>query len=64
MTQDFAIALLRTFLQMLGAFLASRGIVTESDATEIAGWIVSGVSLGWMLYARWNTKSVPKDAPQ
>ncbi len=64
MTQDFAIALLRTFLQVLGAFLAGRGIVTESDVTELTGWIVSGVSILWMLYARWNTKSVPKEDAQ
>jgi len=66
MTPDFLIAILRTALQMLGAYLMGRGIVDEGSWESISGGLLSGASVLWMLYARWNTRKVAvrKDAAQ
>ena len=58
MTPDFVIAILRTALQMLGAAMVAKGYGTEDDWMQISGGVVAAVSLGWMLWARWNTKKV------
>jgi hypothetical protein len=58
MTPDFIIALVRTALQMIGAGLAAKGYVGEDDWTAISGGLIASISVGWMLWARWNTKKV------
>ena len=62
MNDEVMIATFRTFLQMLGATLATYGMVTDAKWQLISGVIVSGSSLGWMLWARWNTIKAPSDA--
>ena len=59
MTPDFIIALVRTALQMIGAAMITQGFGTQDDWTAITGGTVAAVSLGWMLWARWNTRKVP-----
>jgi len=59
MTRDFIEAIIRTALQMIGMFLASRGYVAESDWMAISGGLMATFGVIWMLVARWNTRKVP-----
>lgn len=60
MTTDFLAAILRTLLQMVGAGAVSYGIGTNEQWTAIIGGVVAAVSVGHMLWARWNTVKVHK----
>jgi len=62
MTDEYLVTALRTFLQMLGAVLSTYGVVHESNWPLISGLVMSGGSLGWMLYVRWGTIKVPADS--
>ena len=62
MNDEVLVSTFRTFLQMLGAMLATLGVVQESQWPLYSGLIMSGGSLCWMLYARWNTRKVSANA--
>jgi len=62
MNDEVMIATFRTFLQMLGAALGTWGVFSEAQWMALSGVILSGGSLGWMLWARWNTIKAPSDA--
>lgn len=62
MNNEVFVSTFRTVLQMLGAILTTKGIVSESDWQMYVGLVMATGSLGWMLYARWNTQKVAADA--
>lgn len=58
MNQDFVIAMLRTAMQMAGASLTAGGYVNGDQWTAITGGVLAAVSVGWMLFARYNTRVI------
>lgn len=62
MNHDFVIALLRTTLQMAGASLAAKGVVSDEQWVAISGGVLAAASVLWMLWARYNTRVVADPA--
>lgn len=62
MNDEVVVSTFRTFLQMLGGVLVTKGVLSDQDWTLYTGLIMAAGSLGWMLWARWGTKKVPQDA--
>ena len=62
MNDEVLVSTFRTFLQMLGAVLSTLGIIQEAQWPLWSGLIMTTGSLGWMLWARWNTRKVSADA--
>lgn len=62
MNDEVVVSTFRTFLQMLGGVLVTKGYLSDQDWTLYTGLIMAAGSLGWMLWARWNTKKVAADA--
>lgn len=60
MNNELMVTSFRTFLQMLGMVLTTKGILTETDWNMYVGVVMSGGALAWMLYARWGTIKVPE----
>jgi hypothetical protein len=62
MNQDYAIALLRTLLQMAGAAITANGLATGEQWSAISGGVLAAASVIWMVWARYNTKVVATPA--
>jgi hypothetical protein len=58
MNAEVAARIFRTFLQMLGVYLASTGKISEGDWTAISGALVALVTTGYTVWTSWGTKKV------
>lgn len=52
MTQDQFLMYIRMFLQIVGTFLISKNVFSDTDWTAFAGAIMTISGIGWTLYAR------------
>lgn len=58
MNAEVAARIFRTFLQMLGVYLASTGKISEGDWTAISGALVALATTGYTVWTSWGTKKV------
>lgn len=58
MNQEQVLSIVRALLQIAGTVLVSRGFMTETDWTTIAGGVVMAVPVIWSMYVHMKSTQI------
>jgi hypothetical protein len=56
MNQKVILSVIRHILTFVGGMLIAKGVVSESLASEITGFIVTAVGSVWSIVEKWNSE--------